>query len=168
MNRLKETCTDRRRRAVYSLIIRTFIHGVLSIPLAVFIYLLILGWTRSGWNHPGFWVLLFLCIVWFYLFTIEGLLCLYGLLKFDCKIRVKRVLDDCLKDLIRILDETGISYEVKRFIKSRVIKTRFGEILLVGLSPAHPYYDSSYTAIFCSKYFLEHDEFMEYIESYCF
>ncbi len=137
--------------------LRTIIQNLVGLPpLAVFVYLLILGLPRSGFLHPGFWILLGLCIFWFYLFTMEGLLLLYGLLKFDYATRVEKELNECLKDLLKTLDNVRIDYSIRRIIRARVVKTNHGNILLIGLlCSAGPSIVREYSVMFYPRHLLE-------------
>lgn len=136
---------------------------VASIPLILMIYFLILGIVSLRIYNLGFWALLIFSLIWFYLFVAEGLLCLYGLLKFDFASRLRRDCKDCLNDLKEILDKISLSYEVKRLIRGYLVKTKLGNILLVSLSyPAGPF-QLEFTALFCNSNLLSHDELMEYI-----
>jgi len=93
---------------------RVIIQNLVGLPpFAAFMYMLVLGLSRSGILHFGFWALLGLCIFWLYFFTIEGLLLIYGLIRFDYATRVGRELNDCLKDLVRVLDEFKIRYDIR-------------------------------------------------------
>jgi len=129
---------------------------VASIPLIVMLYFIFMG---------AFLLLIF-SFIWFYLFVVEGLLCLYGLLRFDFASRLKRNCKNCLNDLKEILDKIGLNYEVRRLIKGYMIKTKFGNILLVSLSyPAGPDILLESTAIFCTSNLL-YDDLAEYIIIY--
>ncbi len=129
------------------LVFRAVVQNIVGIlPLVVFVCV---GLLHLRIFHPGFWALLGLCIFWVYFFTAEGLFLLYGLLKFDCVTRNRRHLDDCLSDLLEVLNEKGIDYSVRKFVRSRIIRTNFGEILLVGLKyPMGPDIVGEYTAVF--------------------
>ena len=140
---------------------------VASIPLIVMLYFIWVLLIYFIFREP-FWVLLIFSFIWFYLFVVEGLLCLYGLLRFDFASRLKRNCKDCLNDLKEILDKIGLNYEVRRLIKGYMIKTKFGNILLVSLSyPAGPYILLESTAIFCTSNLLSnYDDLAEYIIIY--
>jgi len=142
--------------------------SIVALVLLVVTLHLILGSIPSlKIFHPGFWVLLILVFVWFYLFVVDGLLCLYGLLRFDFASRLRRNCNDCLNDLKNILDRIGINYKVRRLIKEFLIKTNLEDILLVSLSyRAGPNVWLEFTAIFCSSTLLSYDDLTEYIIYY--
>jgi len=110
---------------------------VASIPLILMFYFLVLGIASLRIYHPVFWVLLIFSLIWFYLFV---------------------------NDLKEILNKIGLSYEIKRLIRDYLVKTKFGNILLVDLSyPAGPYIQLNFTTLLCNSNLLEYDELMEYI-----
>jgi len=143
------------------LVFRAIIQNLIGLPpLVFFTYLILLGFARWGFSHPGFWILLGLCIFWIYFFTAEGVILLYGLLKFDCVTRSRRGLDDCLRDLLEVLNEKGIDYNARKFVRSRIIRTNFGDVLLVGLTyPMGPSLVGEYTAVFYPRSLREVVEF---------
>jgi len=142
------------------LVFRAVIQNLIGLPpLVLWIYFIVLGFPSSGFSHPGFWALLGLCIFWIYFFTAEGVLLLYGLLKFDCVTRSRRELGDCLSDLLEVLNKEGINYSVRKFVRGRFIRTNFGDILLVGLTYTMRSVKWEYTAVFYPRSLREVVEF---------
>ena len=85
------------------------------------------------WQLPLKEPLLLLLAILFVLecFILEGILILYGLVRFDYAVRVEKELGDCVNDLTGMLGGRGISYTVTRLPRGRVIGTRLGSIFIV-------------------------------------